>query len=333
MPTKALAETVTCQALAQRSLEQALAAAQAYVGKSRADATWRAYQNDWRQFEAWCLAVAQPSLPATADVITMFVAAQAAEGRSPATLNRRLAAIRLVHLGAGHASPHNALAVAEVMRGIRRDWGKPPARKTAAIDEDLKRMVDAVPPQSRRGLRDRAVLLFGFAGALRRAELVRLDTAHLEDHREGLRVTIARSKTDQEAQGQVIAILRQPDSKYCPVQALKDWLVVAEIEQGALFRRLFRGDQVATSRLSPQSVALIVKQYAARAGLDPRNYAGHSLRSGFLTSAAAKRANIFKMADQSRHKSLDVLRAYVRAEALFEDNAGAQLLRDEPGAE
>lgn len=323
--------TAPRSALAQLALDQALQTAQHYSRKSRADATWRAYQSDWRQFEGWCHSLALPSLPAPPDTVAMFVAAQAAEGRSPATLGRRLAAIRLVHLGAGHPSPHNALQVIEVMRGIRRDWGQPPVKKAAAIDPDIKRMADTVSPETRRGLRDRALLLFGFAGAFRRSELVALNTWHLEERREGLQVTIEKSKTDQEAQGQLIAILRQPDSSYCPVQALKDWLTVGEIEHGALFRRMHRGDKVGANRLSAQSVALVVKEYAARARLDWRRYAGHSLRSGFLTSAAMRRANIFKMADQSRHKSLDVLREYVRAEALFEDNAGAQLLQDPPG--
>lgn len=313
-------------ALAQIELDQALQAAKRYSRKSRADSTWRAYQSDWRQFEAWCQTVALPVLPAEPDTVAMFVAAQAANGLNPSTLNRRLAAIRLVHLGAGHPSPHNALKVVEVMRGIRRDWGRPPAKKAAAIDEDVKRMADAAEPQTRMGLRDRALLLFGFAGAFRRSELVALSTWDLEIHEEGLKVTIKKSKTDQEAQGHAIAIVRQPDSPYCPVQALNDWLTVAEIERGALFCRMFRGDKVGLSRLSAQSVALVVKEYASRAGLDWERYAGHSLRSGFLTSAAKNRASIFKMADQSRHKSLDVLRNYVQAEARFDDNAGEGLL-------
>lgn len=141
-------------------------------------------------------------------------------------------------------------------------------------------------------------------------------------------MTIARSKTDQEGQGQLIAIPRQSGSAYCPVQALKDWLTVAEIDRGTLFRRMHHGDKVGTARLSPQSVALIIKDYAHRVGLDSSRYAGHSLRSGFLTSAAKQRASIFRMADQSQHRSLDVLRKYVKEEDLFRDHAGAQLLQD-----
>lgn len=318
--------TPTRSALAQLKLDQALQAARRYSQRSRADSTWRAYRNDWRQFEAWCQTVALQSLPADPDTVAMFVASQAADGLNPSTLNRRLAAIRLVHLGAGHASPHNALKVVEIMRGIRRDWAQPPAKKAAAIADDIKRMADAVKPVTRMGLRDRALLLFGFAGAFRRSELVALNTWNLEEHEEGLKVTIEKSKTDQEAQGQVIAILQQPGSPYCPVQSLQDWLTVAEIERGALFRRMFRGDKVGQSQLSAQSVSLVVKEYASRAGLDWERYAGHSLRSGFLTSAARNQANIFKMADQSRHKSLDILRNYVREEDLFDNHAAKDLL-------
>ena len=316
-------------ALAQIELDQAMATAKRYAQNSRSEATWRAYRNDWRQFEAWSASVGLASLPADPDTVAMFVAQQADQGLNPSTLTRRLAAIRLVHLGAGHASPHNALKVTEVMRGIRRNWGQPPQKKAAAVDEDVKRMADAVEPETCKGLRDRALLLFGFAGAFRRSELVGLNTWNLESREEGLKVTIEHSKTDQEAQGQTIAILRQPNSAYCPVSALHDWLTVAGIERGALFRRMYRGDKVGEQRLTAQSVALVIKDLAYRVGLNPADYAGHSLRSGFLTSAARNRASVFKMADQSRHRSLDVLREYVRAEELFEDNAGAELLQGE----
>ncbi len=190
-------------------------------------------------------------------------------------------------------------------------------------------MVDAVEPQTLKGLRDRALLLLGFAGAFRRSELVALDVGHLADRPEGLTVTIASSKTDQEGHGQVIAIPRVKDSTYCPVQAVSDWLVAAEISEGPIFRRLHRGDKIGASRLTSKSVALIVKALAAKVDLDPARYAGHSLRRGFLTSAARQRASIFKMADQSRHKSLDVLREYVSNEERFEDHAGGGLLADD----
>jgi len=318
--------TIPGTALAEIERERAFSEARRYAKKSRSDSTWRAYRGDWAVFEAWCETVALIPLPAEPETIAMFVASQASDGLSPSTLTRRLAAVRLVHLGAGHPSPHNTIQVTEVMRGIRRDWGKPPAKKAPAIDEEIKKMVDAVEPESAKGLRDRALLLFGFAGAFRRSELVALNTWNLEERDEGLKVTIEQSKTDQEGQGQAIAILRQPGSPYCPVQAMQDWLTVAAIERGALFRRMYRSDNVGAVRLSAQSVAIVIKDCAHKAGLDSSRYSGHSLRSGFLTSAARNHASIFKMADQSRHRSLDVLRQYVKDEDLFRDNAGDGLL-------
>ena len=318
--------TVSGKQLAKIELDRAFAAARQYARMSRAKSTWRAYRCDWQQFEVWCQTVGLNPLPAEPQTIAMFVASQASNGLNPSTLTRRLAAIRLVHLGAGHASPHNTIQVTEVMRGIRRDWRRPPDRKAPANVEEIKKMVDAVEPQTNKGLRDRALLLFGFAGALRRSELVALNSWNLEYRAEGLKVTIEVSKTDQEAQGQTIAIVRQPGSPYCPVQAVDNWLTVAGNESGALFRRMRRGDKIGTTRLSAQSVAIVIKHYAKKVGLDSSRYSGHSLRRGFLTSAARNRANIFKMADQSRHKSLDVLRQYVQEEEMFEDNAGDGLL-------
>jgi site-specific recombinase XerD len=309
------------------SLEAAQVAAQEYARGSRAASTWRAYEADWKAFLAWCQSVEQAALPATPTTVAPFLAAQATLGFAPSTLGRRLAAIRLMHVGARLPSPHDAIEVDEVMRGIRRAWKRPPTQKAPAVDDEIKRMVDTVKPQTLKGLRDRALLLLGFAGALRRSELVALNAEHFTARDEGFSVLIASSKADQEGEGQVVAIMRVHNSPYCPVQAVCDWTVAAAISTGAVFRRLHRGDTVGTSRLTAQSVALVIKELATNVGLDSSRYAGHSLRSGFLTSAARNRASIFKMADQSRHKSLDVLREYVRAEDRFEDHAADKLLQ------
>lgn len=312
------------------SLQDAVEAATVYARASRSAATWRAYEADWKLFQAWCKAVKVDPLPATPHTVALFLASEAKLGRAPATLSRRLAAIRLMHLGARHPSPHDAIEVEEVLRGIRRTWKRPPVQKAPAVDAEIMRMVDAVEPQTLRGLRDRALLLLGFAGAFRRSELVALDAEHVTSRDEGLSVLIAHSKTDQEGAGQVVAIPAVPGSPYCPVRAVLDWLTVASIQRGPVFRRLHRGDTLGKSRLSAQSVALIVKDLAGKVGLEASRYAGHSLRSGFLTSAARNRASLFKMADQSRHKSLDVLREYVRNEERFEDHAAEGLLRPAP---
>lgn len=318
--------TVSGKQLASIELDRAFAAARQYTRDSRAKSTWRAYRSDWQKFEAWCQSVGLQVLPATPETVSMFIANQATAGLCPSTLTRRLSAIRLVHLGAGHSSPHKTIQVTEVMRGIRRSWARPPERKAPAIDQDIKRMVDTVDQKTAKGLRDRALLLFGFAGAFRRSELVALNTWNLEYREEGVKVTIEVSKTDQEAQGQTIGIGRQSGSPYCPVPAMKDWLIVSGNERGALFRRMRRGDKIGITRLTAQSVAIVIKFYANKVGLDSSRYSGHSLRRGFLTSAARNRANIFKMADHSRHKSLDILRQYVQEEEMFEDNAGDGLL-------
>jgi site-specific recombinase XerD len=173
-----------------------------------------------------------------------------------------------------------------------------------------------------KGLRDRALLLFGFAGAFRRSELVALDLDDLEETELGFKVTIRQSKTDQEGQGKTIAIVK--GSVACPVAALKAWLAAAGITTGAVFRSIKKGGKV-DNRLSAQSVADIVKAYVERVGLDPALFAGHSMRAGFLTSAA-KRGAIFKMMDVSRHKSVETLRGYVRDAEIFKDHAGTGLL-------
>ena len=174
------------------------------------------------------------------------------------------------------------------------------------------------------GLRDRALLLVGFAGAFRRSELVALDVEDLEETDAGLRVRIKRSKTDQEGQGVTVGIV--PGKVACPVLAVREWLAHAGIASGPVFRPIAKGGRLVAARLSDRSVANIVKAYAARLQLDPGLFAGHSLRSGFLTSAAARGASIFNMMDVSRHKSVDTLRGYVRDAEIFRDHAGAGLL-------
>lgn len=318
--------------LAQSKLEDALAEARALASKSRADSTWAAYASDWRQFEKYCTSLELRALPCSTETLAAFLASQAADKKSPSTIQRRLVAIRLVHTSQNFARPDEDSAIAELMAGIRRVWQQPKKRKAPALADDIIAMADAVEPRSLKGLRDRALLLFGFAGAFRRSELVAIDIADLHYEKSGVRVTIPKSKTDQNAEGHEIAIYAETGSAYCPVQALKDWITVAEITSGAIFLRMHRHDRLGSAAMTPQSVALVVKDHAKRVELEPSHYAGHSLRRGFLTSAAQEHKNIFKMAEHSRHKSLDVLRQYVEDAQKFDGHAGEGLLRadDEP---
>jgi len=305
------------------SIEPELAAAVDLAKAEKAPSTRKAYRTDFRLFEAWCETKGATALPAAPETVASFLAAQAGAGIKPSTIARRVAAIRYAHKLAGMVTPTDSEAVKATVRGIRRTFGGAKVRKAPAVAAKMLSMV-AHAPDRLTGLRDRALLLLGFAGAFRRSELVALDIADTEQTEAGLRVTIRKSKTDQEAQGETIAITRGDVA--CPVNALRDWLVAAGIEAGPIFRPINKAGVVATTRLSDRSVANIVKAYADSAGFDATTFSGHSLRSGFLTSAAGKGASIFKMMDVSRHKSVETLRGYVRDAELFKDHAGSGLL-------
>jgi site-specific recombinase XerD len=288
----------------------------------KAASTRKAYGTDFRLFRAWCEAKRVSALPAAAETVAAYLAAEARTAKS-STLGRRVAAIRYAHRLAALPLPTDSEGVKATMRGIRRTFGNARIRKAPAVAAKMLGMV-AAGPVNLAGLRDRALLLLGFAGTFRRSELVALDVADIEETEAGLRVTIRHSKTDQEGQGVTIAIARGDVA--CPVKALREWLGAAGIEAGVLFRPINKAGRVARARLTDRSVANIVKAYAERAGFDASTFSGHSLRSGFLTSAAAKGASIFKMMDVSRHRSVETLRGYVRDAELFKDHAGAGLL-------
>ena len=334
-PVTPLEITQTSDKQALELREAAIESAKRYAEKSRSENTWRGYRSAWARFEAWCLKAQLNALPANPQTVAMFIAAEADNGLANATLDHRLAAIRLVHLGAGHASPHNTLAVLEVLRGIRRSRREHPRfrRKPAepAVDTQLKAMVDTLGTETLRDLRDRALLLYGFATALRGSELVRLHVDDIESREKGDVVSIRFSKGDQSGEGQAVAALSVPGSPYCPVSALQVWLQAALIESGALFRRVSISGSVGNDALSDKTVVRLIKRTAKAAGLNETRYSGHSLRRGFLTSAAMNRADVLKMVAQSRHANINTILEYVDNQQLFDDHAGASLLQGEEG--
>jgi site-specific recombinase XerD len=281
----------------------------------KAVSTRKAYGTDFRIFGEWCEARGVPSLPAAPETVAAYLAAHAASSRA-STLGRRVAAIRYAHKLAGLALPTDAEGVKATMRGIRRTYGTARVRKAPAVAGKMLAMV-ATASDKLAGLRDRALLLIGFGGALRRSELVALDAEDVQESETGLLVTIRGSKTDQERAGATIAIAKGDIA--CPLEA-------SGIKSGPIFRPIDKAGAVRPSRLTDRSVANIVKVYAGRAGFDASRFSGHSLRAGFLTSAAGRGASIFKMMDVSRHKSVDTLRGYVRDAELFKDHAGTGLL-------
>lgn len=300
-----------------------LEATASYLAREKAPATRRAYRSDMALFSAWCASRGLSALPARPETVAVFLGSQAKGGVKAATLSRRVAAIRNAHRAEGLDSPTDLEQVRAVVRGIRRTIGTAPTKKAPATAERVLAMVQ-VAPVSLLGLRDRALLLVGFAGAFRRSELAGLAVNDLEEVAEGLRVTMRRSKTDQEGAGRVVPIPR--GAVACPVAAVRAWLEAAGITEGPVFRSMGKGGRVLQGALSTRSIGQIVQGYADRIGLNPKEFGGHSLRAGFLTSAAARGANLFRLMDQSGHRSVETVRCYVRRAEEFKDHAGVGLL-------
>jgi site-specific recombinase XerD len=310
-------------------LTEALELAADFAMASKAKATRTAYASDFRIWAAWCLARGLDALAPTPAALCAFLADEAKRGRRPSTISRRLAAIkdRLESegvLGENEKSPTAHRAVKDTIAGIRRTVGAAPVRKKAATADIVIGM--AAESGSLRALRNRAIILLGFAGAFRRSELVALDVADLEECSEGLLIHIRRSKTDQEGVGRKVAIPRGEIA--CPVAALKSWLEAAGITTGAVFVRVYnrRRQFHRNERLAARNVAAIVKAAAAKLGLDSSAFAGHSLRAGFVTSAVKRGANLIKITDVTGHRSLEMLKTYSRDAEAFVGHAGAGLL-------
>jgi site-specific recombinase XerD len=296
--------------------------AEAYMGQAKAANTKRAYKADWADFSGWCADRGLDSLPAPPFTVGWYLADRA-DTLKPASLARRLACISQAHRLAGHRLDIQHPAVKDTLAGIRRAKGTRPEGKIPLLVADLKRMVDQLD-NSRAGLRDRALLLLGFAGAFRRSELVGLDTTDLEYTNQGLVVTIRKSKTDQTGQGQVKGIPFGQSAGSCPVRAVQNWLTAAGISSGPVFRSIDRHENV-RGRLSDRSVALIVKRSAQAVGIDPDRVAGHSLRSGLATSAAAAGVDVLSIMETTGHKRIDTLKKYIRLGNLFKKNAARRV--------
>lgn len=299
------------------------ARARRFILEAEAPSTRRAYMTDINTFTTWCTARGVSPMPAAPETVANFIADSAEQGLRPSTIGRRVAAIRYLHRLADEETPTRSELVSKTLKGIRREMGGAPDRKAAATADIVERMIDTCD-DSLKGLRDRAILALGFAGAFRRSELVALRVEDLSRTDDGYRVLIRKPKTDQEGQGQTIAIPR--GNRLRPGPAIEAWMAAAGIESGPLFRRVRRGGKVGAQPLRPAVVAEIVKERCLLINEDPAQFSGHSLRSGFLTSAARAGATIFKMRDVSRHKSLETLNAYVRDADLFRNHAGSAFL-------
>ena len=291
--------------------------------------TQRAYRSDWRAFLAWCDDQGLVPLPASPETVARHLAACAMRGLSVSSIGRRLAAIKYAHRLKELELPTASERVRTVLAGIRRTCGAPPDRKAPVTAERLTELLKHCPP-GLRGIRDRALLALGFAGAFRRSELVALRVEDLEETPDGFHITIRHSKTDKTHTGQSIAIPR--GFRLRPVEAVQTWLAASGITEGLVFRQVIRRkiDGVATDLLagplSGHAVAEVVKRYCIRAGLDPASYSGHSLRAGYVTSAVEVNAPLLKICEQTRHRDLSMIRIYSRRVDLFREHSGAAFL-------
>src|SRR5271166_426787 len=281
---------------------------EAYVRAGVAPATRRAYRADLDHFEAW-----GGTIPATDDMVAAYIAGHAA-ALKVSTLTRRLAAISIAHGARGLPNPAASPLVRATMRGIRRAHGAAQRQARPLLREDLFVVLGAMGDRI-KDLRDRALLLIGFAGGLRRSELAAVDFIDVERVREGIILTIRRSKTDQDGVGRRIDIPFGRTIR-CPVRALEDSLNAARIEDGPVFRPVDRHGRVSIGRLSGEAVSLILCDRIAAAGFDPTGYSGHSLRAGFATSATRAGVSTFKIRQQTGHASDAMLSRYVRERAL-----------------
>jgi integrase len=298
-----------------------------YARSATAPSTLAAYASDYRSWVAFATSRGACPMPPHAGVVAAWLSAQADAGRKASSIGRAAAALAFYSKQAGIDPPVTATAgVRAVLKGIRREVGARPQGKTPIVAGLLMQMLKHCPGEGLQAKRDRAMLAVGFAGALRRSELCALTVDCISFVDDGMRVLIKRSKTDYAAEGQEIAIIRGVKIK--PVLLLQEWLAASGITEGPIFRPIKLGGVIGDEALRPDGFARILKRVLRRIdGMeDVSTYSGHSLRSGFLTSAAEAKSGIFKMLEVSRHRNMTTLQGYIRSVALFDDHCGAAFL-------
>lgn len=294
-----------------------------YVRASKAESTLRGYTSDWNHFCAWSESLNICPLPASPEAVASYIA-ECAERLKVGSIQRRLNAVAEAHKAMGFESPTHSAMVRNTIKGIRRTKGTAVVQKAAALTEHIRAMIDATDA-GLIGARDRALILLGFAGAFRRSELVGLDCEDCSFAKDGLTVTQRRSKTDQEGVGRKIGIPYGSNPETCPVRVLQTWTEQSGITTGPVFRSITRHGRVQPGRLSGIDVARIIKKLATRAGLDSTKYAGHSLRAGHATTAAIAGASERSIMNQTGHRSVQMVRRYIRDGNLFRENSAARL--------
>ena len=291
---------------------------------SKAINTVRAYKSDFNDFGLFCAQNGFKSLPSEPKIVALYLTYLSTKNAKMSTLKRRLVSIGVIHKLKGHYLDTKHPSIIENIMGIKRRKGSIQNGKKPLLISSLKIIINVIDQQNKEKikiLRDRSIILIGFSGGFRRNEIVSLNYDDLDFVPEGLKIKIKRSKTDQFGEGSIKALPYFDNSQYCPVVSLKNWIDIARINSGALFRRFSKGSRLTEKRLTDQTVALLIKEYLQLAGIDNKNYSGHSLRSGFATSAAESGAEERSIMAMTGHKSSEMVRRYIKEANLFKNNA------------
>ncbi len=291
---------------------------------SKANNTIRAYRSDFKDFGAFCLKNGFKPLPSEPKTVSLYLTHLSIKDAKMSTLRRRLVAIGMIHKLKGHYLDTKHPAIIENLMGIMRKKGNYQKGKKPILISQLKAIVDVIDKEKKqeiKKIRDKTIILLGFGGGFRRAELVAIDYEDLEFVREGVKVMIRRSKTDQFGEGMLKALPYFSNQKYCPVLHLKKWIELSKIKSGPLFRKFNKGFSLNSNRLSDQTVALLLKDYLTVAGIENKNYSGHSLRSGFATASAESGADERSIMAMTGHKTTQMVRRYIKEANLFKNNA------------
>ena len=291
---------------------------------SKANNTVRAYKSDFNHFGLFCAQNGFKSLPSEPKIVSLYLTYLSTKDAKISTLKRRLVSIGVLHRLKGYYLDTKHPSIIENMMGIKRRKGSIQKGKKPLLINNLKEIIDVIDKEYNEDIkkfRDRSIILIGFSGGFRRNEIVSLNYEDLDFVEEGLKIQIRRSKTDQFGEGSVKALPYFDNSKYCPVISLKNYTEISKISSGPLFRRFVKGSKLSVNRLTDQTVALLIKQYLKLAGIDNKNYSGHSLRSGFATSAAEAGAEERSIMAMTGHKSTEMVRRYIKEANLFKNNA------------
>ena len=291
---------------------------------SKANNTVRAYKSDFKDFGLFCSQNGFKSLPSEPKIVSLYLTYLSTKEVKISTLKRRLVSIGVIHKLKGYYLDTKHPSIIENIMGIKRRKGSKQKGKKPLLINNLKKIINVIDAEKNeeiKKLRDRSIILIGFSGGFRRSEIVSLDYDDLDFVKEGLKVSLKRSKTDQFGEGSVKGLPYFENSQYCPVVSLRKWIKTSKINSGALFRRFTKGSKLSENRLSDQTVALLIKDYLEIAGIESRNYSGHSLRSGFATSAAESGVEERSIMAMTGHKSTEMVRRYIKDANLFKNNA------------